>query len=193
MPLQSFPLILNHSDPIAALEHLSQNFPLYSSAFANKDLKADTKSGLSPVNEGRYRELWHNRQIWSSLRSGRGVTWQGMRGDGREGRVWIGAKEVAETEMGLFQCVVGPSCCRRLVDADLAVPSAQRPAPPAGRPQPDVDPRRPGQHSGRGAGRHQGPSAQQPPGPLRRLFVGGQVRGSSPPSLVRCAALASAC
>jgi hypothetical protein len=108
LPLQTFPLILNHSDPILALEHLSQNFPLYSSAFAGMDFKADTKSGLSVVDEARYRELWRNRQIWAQLRGGRAMTWQGMRGDGRDGRLWIGAREVAETEMDLFQCVSWP-------------------------------------------------------------------------------------
>lgn len=106
MPLQTFPLILNHLNPILALEHLSQNFPLYSSAFAGMDFKADTKSGLSIVDEARYRELWRNRQIWAQLRGGRAMTWQGMRGDGRDGRLWIGAREVAETEMDLFQCVL---------------------------------------------------------------------------------------
>lgn len=105
LPLQTFPLILDHTEPLLALEHLSQNFPLYSSAFGQMEFKSDTPSGLPKGEEDRYRELWRNRQIWSSLRAGRGMTWQGMRGDGKEGRVWIGAKEVQDTEMDLFQCV----------------------------------------------------------------------------------------
>lgn len=67
--------------------------------------KTDTRSGLSIIDEARYRELWRNRQIWAQLRGGRATTWQGMRGDGRDGRLWIGAREVAENEMDIFQCV----------------------------------------------------------------------------------------
>jgi hypothetical protein len=102
--MRSLGLLLDHANPLLALEELSQNFPLYSSAIAQASALSSA-SDDETAHGARLKEVWENRQLWEQLGPSTGggpVAAGGGAGRTVEGRMWLGGREVGEKDLGVF-------------------------------------------------------------------------------------------
>lgn len=114
LPLAAARLVLSHSTPLEALEHLSQNFPLYSHALVfqteiqfgasngTNDEEDDVKIKQERLQEEQLGEIWNNRRMWDALlgiKPGAPVP-PSMK---REGRFWLNGREISDQELNVFE------------------------------------------------------------------------------------------